>query len=65
MEPFLHSPLTGMAPTHAYINCFSFWINNLYTEIKTKGAFYLVVLMLNFTMLANEALFYYYKARSF
>ena len=29
-----YSPRTGIAPTHAYINLFSFWLNNLYTEIQ-------------------------------
>ena len=52
------SPLTGVAPTHAYINFFSFWLNNLYNEIKSERAIYQVSLMLKSTVLANETLFY-------
>ena len=27
-------------PTHAHINFFSFWLDNLYTEMKTERAIY-------------------------
>ena len=68
------SPPTGIAPTHAFIIlfflffivvCHSFWLNNLYTEIKTERAFYYVLPILNSTMLLNEALFYSCRAMYF
>ena len=51
-----------MAPTHGYINFVSFWLDNLYTEMKTERAIYQILLILKSTVLANEALFYYYRA---
>ena len=59
------SPQTKMAPTHACINFFSFWLNNLHTEIKSEIAIYQVLLMLKSTVLTNEALFYYCRAMQF
>ena len=45
-----------MAPTHAYINFFSFRLNNLYTDIKSEKVIYWVLLMLKSKVLANETL---------
>ena len=64
------SPLTGIAPTHAFIIllyfifylsffflfCHSFWLNDLYTEIKTERAFYYVLPILIFLLTQGHVL---------